>query len=103
MGWLPGSLFWAVVLGLGQGANFGLALVFIGLRSANANIAARLSSMSQSVGYTLAAGGPLLAGLVRQWSSAAEGQVVLFSAIAFLALLCGLVAGAQRTIGQTRL
>lgn len=102
MGWWPGALFWAVVLGLGQGANFGLALVFIGLRSANAGIAARLSSMSQSIGYTLAAGGPLLAGLVRQWSSAVEGQVILFAVIAFLALLSGLVAGAPHLIGEAK-
>lgn len=92
---------WGIVLGLGQGANFGLALVFIGLRTSDSGAAARLSSMSQSVGYTLAACGPLAAGIIRQWSSEPIWQTVLFVAIAFLALLCGLLAGAQRVIGQT--
>lgn len=93
---------WGVLLGLGQGANFGLALVFIGLRSRDAGAAAQLASMSQSAGYVLAAFGPMAAGIIRQESTAPTGQTVLFAAIAFLALVCGWVAGSDRKVGQSR-
>jgi CP family cyanate transporter-like MFS transporter len=52
----------AIVLGLGQGGTFSLALTLIVLRSRDAHVAANLSSMAQGIGYTLASwavrGGP---------------------------------------------
>ena len=67
-----GSLFaplwsvwlWSALLGLGQGGLIAVALTVIVLRSPDAATAARLSSMAQSVGYTLAAFGPLVIGLI---------------------------------------
>ena len=52
------STLWVVLLGLGQGASFSLALTFFALRSPDPGHAAALSGMAQSVGYLLAAGGP---------------------------------------------
>jgi CP family cyanate transporter-like MFS transporter len=50
LGPLSVALLWAVILGLGQGASFALALTLIVLRSADARTAGQLSSMAQGVG-----------------------------------------------------
>ncbi|MFG2075811.1 MFS transporter, CP family, cyanate transporter [Nonomuraea maritima] len=59
---------WMVVLGIGQGASFALALLIIALRPANPAEVTALSAVAQSVGYVIAALGPLLFGLLRQAS-----------------------------------
>lgn len=59
---------WAVLLGVAQGGTFALALTLIVMRSPDADVAARLSGMAQGVGYLIAAGGPLLGGLLRAWT-----------------------------------
>ena len=59
------TALWVVLLGLGQGACFSLALTFFALRAPDSEHAAALSGMAQSVGYLLAAVGPFLFGLLR--------------------------------------
>ena len=51
-----------VFIGIGLGGTFPLGLAFLGLRSKNARQAAELSGMAQSIGYILAAVGPILIG-----------------------------------------
>ena len=88
----------ATLLGLGQGGLLGVALTMILLRAANAAVAARLSGMAQGVGYTLAAGGPLLIGLMRQ-AFGGFREVPLFLALLIMAgALSGLGAGRARLI-----
>ncbi len=88
-------MLWAVVLGLGQGGTFSMALSLIVLRSPDAVTAARLSGMAQGIGYALASLGPLGVGRVdviaQGWSSAG-GLVV---GITLAALLAGMAAGRQ--------
>lgn len=55
---------WAGLLGVGQGGLVAVALTIIVLRAPDALVAARMSSMAQGIGYTLAAFGPLLMGLI---------------------------------------
>lgn len=72
---LPGGWMWPCVVLVGVGASgvFSLSLMFFNLRTDNAAEAARLSAMAQSVGYLVAAAGPLGAGilfdLTRSWST----------------------------------
>ncbi len=56
--------FWIVVLGLGQGGTFSMALTLLAVRARTPAIAARLSGMAQGLGYTLAALGPLFVGIL---------------------------------------
>lgn len=84
---------WAVILAIGGGATFAIAMTLIVLRSADAPTAAGMSSMSQGIGYTLAAGGPLLMGLLRSWTGDFSGAGPLFFVIGAGATAAALFAG----------
>ena len=95
----PGSTpFWGLVLGLGQGGVFGLALLFISLRSPTSEAAAMLSGMAQSIGYLGASLGPLAVSLLRDVSEGPAGPEVLFATITLLAAWCGLLAARPRQV-----
>jgi CP family cyanate transporter-like MFS transporter len=100
--WAPVGLIWlsAVVLGLGQGAGFALALSFIGLRTQNARVAARLSGMAQGVGYLIAAIGPFAFGLLHDLTGGWDVPVGAAVAIAALEIAPGAAAARNRTIRQ---
>jgi MFS transporter, CP family, cyanate transporter len=53
---------WVTMIGFCLGGSFGLALLFIVIRSRDSNSANELSGMSQSVGYSIAATGPVIFG-----------------------------------------
>jgi CP family cyanate transporter-like MFS transporter len=90
---LGGLWGWAVVLGLGQGAMFAVALTLIVLRSRDAHVASNLSSMAQGVGYTLASMGPLMVGLVHDWTGGWNAVGWVFAVIGLGAIAAGLGAG----------
>ena len=89
---LPGQLptLWVVLIGLGQGAGFALALTLIVLRTAVARDTAALSAMTQTFGYTAAGLGPLVAGSVRD----ATGSWTLPLVLLLVALCVQLVPAA---------
>lgn len=88
----------AVVLGLGQGATFSLALSLIVLRTPDSHVASQLSSMAQGVGYTLAGFGPLAVGLLHDWSGDWSLLGGLFVLVSVLALVFGMGAGRDRLV-----
>ncbi len=84
---------WAVLLGLGQGGTFALALTLIVLRSKDAHVAANLSSMAQGVGYTLASMGPFAVGLVHDVTGGWAAVGWIFAVLGVGAIVFGLGAG----------
>lgn len=90
---LGGLWGWAVVLGLGQGAMFAVALTLIVLRSRDSHVASNLSSMAQGVGYTLASLGPLIVGVVHDWTGHWDAVGWVFAVIGGGAIAAGLGAG----------
>lgn len=98
---LGGIWVWAVALGTAQGSTFALALTLIVMRSPDAGVAARLSGMAQGVGYLIAAGGPLLVGLLRAWTGSFGASAWLFGAITSALVLAGLGAGRNRLVTAT--
>jgi len=90
----PGlASLWSVVLGLGGGACLVLALAFMSLRAQDATMAGALSAMAQSVGYLLAAVGPVVFGLLHTTSSGWHVPIVLMCVAAAGQTLVALVAG----------
>ena len=90
---LSGLWGWAIVLGLGQGGTFALALTLIVLRSKDAHVAANLSSMAQGVGYTLASMGPFAVGLVHDLTGGWVAVGWIFAVLGAGAIVFGLGAG----------
>ena len=98
---LDGLWGWAIVLGLGQGGTFSLALTLIVLRSRDAHVAANLSSMAQGIGYTLASLGPLAVGLVHDWTGGWAATGWIFALLGVGAIIAGLGAGRARYVHVT--
>ncbi|MCR1873193.1 MFS transporter [Mammaliicoccus lentus] len=96
---------WAIIgivlLGIASGLAFGLVNTFFGLRTEHGYTAAKLSGMSQAVGYLFAAIGPLFFGILHDatgsWNT--SFGVLLFTAL--LIMFFGSQAGRNRTIEQT--
>ncbi|MEW2486120.1 MFS transporter [Streptomyces sp. NPDC048411] len=95
------ALLWTVVLGLGGGACLVLALAFISLRAQDAASAGGLSAMAQSVGYLLAAVGPVVFGLLHSLSSGWRAPLLLMVVVAAAQTVAALVAG-RGTVAPTR-
>lgn len=90
---IEGLWGWAVLLGLGQGGTFSLALTLIVLRSRDPHVAANLSSMAQGIGYTLASMGPFAVGLVHDWTGGWNAVGWIFAVLGCGAIIAGLGAG----------
>lgn len=82
---------WAVLIGVGMGA-FPLALTLIGLRATTTDGTAALSSLGQGVGYLIAAGGPVLIGLLHDATGSWTPPLLVVLGLLVPQLACGLLA-----------
>ncbi|MGP4846058.1 CynX/NimT family MFS transporter [Marinobacter sp. 1Y8] len=98
---ISGVWFWAVILGLGQGGTFSMALTLLAVRARDADMAARLSGMAQGVGYTMAAIGPLVLGLLHDAFDDWQVAGIFLGAIGIAALGFGIAAGRDRYVGES--
>lgn len=94
---------WIIILGIGQGSAISLALLLFGLRSRNAQQAAELSGMAQSIGYLLAAVGPILFGFFRDITHTWTVPLSFIVITSVLMLLSGIGAGSNKYVGTDRL
>ncbi|WP_374214558.1 CynX/NimT family MFS transporter [Streptomyces sp. Je 1-79] len=95
---VEGAWLWSALLGVGQGGAVGLALTLIVLRAGDAVTASRLSGMAQTVGYLMAAAGPLTAGAVHQATGSWTVPIVLVLCVCAAALVVGLLAARDRKV-----
>ncbi len=89
---------WVSGIGFSLGGSFGLALLFIVLRSSDSETATELSGMSQSIGYLLAATGPILIGAVFDITGDWDTALYILFMILFFKLYTGLMAGKAQAI-----
>jgi CP family cyanate transporter-like MFS transporter len=87
------ALLWSIVLGLGGGACLVLALAFLGLRAPDPAAAGALSAMAQSIGYLLAAVGPVIFGWLHTVSAGWRAPLILLCCVAAGQVIIAMVAG----------
>ena len=95
------AILWVVLLGVGQGACFSLALTLFALRAPDSGHAAALSGMAQSVGYLFAATGPFLFGVLRDLTHSWTIPLVMLIAVSVCLLATGLGAARDAHVGTT--
>ena len=97
---MPGlSLLWALCAGFCTGGAIVLAMALFGLRTVDYHQAAGLSSMAQSLGYVLAALGPVVIGLVKDATGSWTLPLLLLAGVAVAQGVFVALAGRPRTIG----
>jgi MFS transporter, CP family, cyanate transporter len=89
---LGGAVGWALLLGAGQNAALALAIFFTAARTPHAAAAASLSALAQSVGYLLAAAGPLEVGLLHSATGSWTAPVAVLFALTGVLLVSGVLA-----------
>jgi CP family cyanate transporter-like MFS transporter len=89
---------WATLLGFAQGALLALAFLMFGLRAPDQAHAAQLSAMAQTVGYAVAAAGPLLLGVLRDATGSWTAPVAVLLAVLVPLFAAGMAAGRARQV-----
>jgi CP family cyanate transporter-like MFS transporter len=89
---------WAVLWGLGTGASFPLAMTLVLVRARDVAQTGRLSATAQSLGYLLAATGPLAIGLLHDATGGWRTGLVLLLVVVALQTAVGLAAGRPRLV-----
>jgi CP family cyanate transporter-like MFS transporter len=92
-------VLWALLIGLGQGACFPLALTMIVLRSGSAHLTAGLSTHVQCVGYLLSAAGPLTIGALHDATGSWTASLVVLIVVLAPQAATGFGAGRNRVLG----
>lgn len=91
---------WASLLGCGFGTGFPLVLTLVVLRAPDVRHAAELSGMAQSVGYAVAAIGPVAIGGLHDLSGSWTLPLVVLTASTLPVLALGLAASRDRFVGE---
>lgn len=87
------AAIWVSLIGFVLGGTFGIALLFIVLRSSDTETATELSGMAQSIGYLVAATGPTIFGSLFDLTGNWNHPLIFLFAILFLKIYMGLKAG----------
>ncbi len=89
---------WISILGFALGGTFALALLLIVVRSDDAETAAELSAIVQSIGYLVAAPGPILAGWIFDRTNAWGVVLLILVGLSLAKWTMGLHAGRNRKV-----
>ncbi len=92
------AVVWSIMLGLGQGGQLSLALTLINLRAPNTATATSLSTMVQSIGYTIAALGPLAAGVIHGATGSWTMPLLVLLVVMMPMAACGWLAGRDNPV-----
>ncbi|MFG2721514.1 CynX/NimT family MFS transporter [Streptomyces sp. NPDC048416] len=92
------SVLACTLLGLGGGACLVLALTFQSQRAGSSGEAAALAGMAQSIGYLVAAAGPLLLGILHDATHSWTLPLTVLAALGIATVIAGHGAGQDRHI-----
>ncbi|WP_413380969.1 CynX/NimT family MFS transporter [Alkalihalobacillus sp. 1P02AB] len=87
-----------LITGVGAGTAFSLAMLFFVLRTNTIEESSQLSSMAQSIGYMIAAIGPIFLGLVAEWTNSWNTPLLILMLASVGIAMCGFVAGKSEKV-----
>lgn len=91
---------WVSMIGFVLGGTFGLALLFIVLRTSDTETATELSGMAQSIGYLMASAGPILFGYLHDVARGWTIPILFLVVILIAKIVTGLGAGRPLRVGR---
>ncbi|WP_224786027.1 MFS transporter [Microbacterium caowuchunii] len=99
----PGMiLLWAPCLGLSSGATLGMSLTLMAQRARDHGTAAALSGMAQSVGYVIAAAGPVVFGALHAATDGWLWSLTVLLLVLLTLSAVGVFAGRERYVLDAR-
>lgn len=94
-------VLWALLYGAGTGAAFPLSMTLVLQRSRDVAQTGRLSASAQSIGYLVAATGPLAVGLLHEATGSWAVGLLLLLAVLVGQAVVGVAAGRDRLVGSS--
>jgi CP family cyanate transporter-like MFS transporter len=94
-------VLWALLFGLGTGAAFPLSMTLVLQRSRDVAQTGRLSASAQSIGYLIAATGPLAVGLLHEATGGWTVSLVLLLVVLLAQAAVGVAAGRDRLVSAS--
>nr|WP_239575315.1 MFS transporter [Geomicrobium sediminis] len=88
--WLPLA---AIIMGIACGSGFGLAMMLFALRTHSGNEASTLSGLAQSVGYLLAAFGPIAFGMLYDIAGQWQSPLIVLLLLSIMLTIVGYISG----------
>ncbi|WP_042470338.1 CynX/NimT family MFS transporter [Bacillus ndiopicus] len=98
MEWTSSVVIWMIFLGFAGGASFSLCMMLFTLRTNTAYEAAELSGFAQSIGYLLAAIGPIALGYIHDAMNGWHIPNVIFIVVTILLLITSMISSQNRKI-----
>ncbi|MCG5104191.1 CynX/NimT family MFS transporter [Oceanobacillus alkalisoli] len=83
----------ALLIGVGCGSGYSLSMMFFTLRTKNGYEASDLSGMAQSIGYLIAATGPIAFGGFYDVTGSWTAPIIILMAIGIIIVITGVLAG----------
>lgn len=90
------TVLWMICIGLAGGASFGVLMMIFTLRTQTAYEAAQISGFAQSIGYLLAAAGPVLFGFLHDVTGSWNSPNILFIVAALILFLTAFISAKDR-------
>lgn len=97
-----GITAWVVLSGLASGASLGMSLTLMALRARDHEASSALSGMAQSIGYIVAALGPVAFGALHSATGGWIASLALLLAVLVGQLVVGVYAGRDRFVLDPR-
>lgn len=94
------TILWMILIGFAGGTSFALTMMMFSLRTKTAMDAAELSGVAQSIGYLLAAAGPVLFAFVNETTGSWYVPTILFIITCILLLVVALHAAGNRYVRE---
>lgn len=97
-GWTSLSIVWMILIGFAGGASFSMCMMFFSLRARDSFEAADLSGFAQSLGYLIAAIGPVLYGYLYEQAANFHSANIIYIVAVTICIFASFIAAKNRFV-----